>query len=238
MKLNILAFGAHPDDVELGCSGAIAASVKKGMSAGIIDLTRGELGSRGNAEIRATEAEAAANILGCRIRENLGLDDGFFEHDKIARLLVIEAIRAYQPDIVFCNAMDDRHSDHGRGAELVEAASFLSGLIKIETFRNGELQAPWRPKLVLHYMQDRWIQPDIIFNITDVWDVRMESIKAHKSQFYDPASDEPATYISSKGFFDGIESRAREVGRFGQCLYAEGFSCKRPIGISDLSMLF
>lgn len=238
MKLNILAFGAHPDDVELGCSGAIVSSIRKGMTAGIIDLTRGELGSRGNAEIRAAEAEDARKILGCSIRENLALEDGFFDQDKSARLLVIEAIRAYQPDIVFCNAMDDRHSDHGRGAELVEAAAFLSGLVKIETFRNGDVQAPWRPKLVLHYMQDRWIQPDMIYNITDVWDTRMESIRAHKSQFYDPASDEPATYISSKGFFDGIESRAREVGRFGQCTYAEGFSCKRPIGIHDLAMLF
>lgn len=238
MKLDILAFGAHPDDVELGCSGTLIAEIQKGKKAGIIDLTRGELGSRGNAEIRAAEAEEARLILGCDVRENLGLEDGFFEHDKSARLLVIECIRAYQPDIVICNATSDRHSDHGRAAELVEAASFLSGLIKIETFRNGQVQKHWRPKVVLHYMQDRWIQPDFVYDITSVWEKRMDSIRAHRSQFFDPESNEPSTYISSKGFFDGIESRAREVGRFAQCTYAEGYTCKRPLGIAQLSHIF
>lgn len=238
MKLNILAFGAHPDDVELGCSGAILNEISKGRTAGIIDLTRGELGSRGNAEIREAEAIAAARILGCSIRENLGLEDGFFEQDKLARIRVIETIRKYRPDIVFCNAQDDRHSDHGRGSELVEAAAFLSGLIKIETFQDDELQQPWRPRLVLHYMQDRWIQPDIVVDITAFWEQRMESIKAHRSQFFDPESNEPATYISSRNFFDSIEARAREVGRFAQFTYGEGFSAKRTIGVRSVLDLY
>lgn len=234
MKLDILAFGAHPDDVELGCSGTLLKEIHHGRTAGIIDLTRGELGSRGTAEIRAAEAIAAARILGCSIRENLGLEDGFFEHDKSSRIRVIEMIRKYRPDVVLCNALDDRHSDHGRAGELVEAAAFLSGLVKIETFHDGELQQPWRPRLVLHYMQDRWIQPDIVVDITEFWDQRMASIQAHRSQFFDPESQEPSTYISSRNFFDSIEGRAREVGRFAQFTYGEGFSAKRTIGVSSL----
>lgn len=238
MKLDILAFGAHPDDVELGCSGTLLLEKQKGKTSGIIDLTRGELGSRGNAEIRAKEAEDARIILGCAIRENLGLEDGFFEHDKSSRLAVIETIRRYRPDIIICNAIHDRHSDHGRGSELVEAAAFLSGLIKIETFDGGEMQQPWRPRLVLHYLQDRWIQPDIVVDITSVWEARMESIKAHRSQFFDPSSSEPQTYISSKNFFDAIESRAREIGRAAQFTYAEGFTCARVIGAKGITDLY
>lgn len=237
MKLDILAFGAHPDDVELGCSGTLIQEVRKGKLAGIIDLTRGELGSRGTVEIRANEAEDAKNIIGCVVRENLGFADGFFEDNNENRLEVIRAIRKYRPDTIICNAIHDRHSDHGRASELVEAAAFLSGLVKIETIDNGHTQQPWRPRLVLHYLQDRWIQPDVIIDITDVWEQRMESIRAHRSQFFDPQSSEPATYISSKHFFDGIESRAREIGRAAQFVYAEGFTCSRTIAVSALSEL-
>lgn len=237
MKLDILAFGAHPDDVELGCSGAMILEIQRGRKAGIVDLTRGETGSRGTPEIREAEAQEAAEIIGCSIRENLGLPDGAITDDHASRIAVITAIRKYRPEIILCNAMHDRHPDHGAAAELLEAAWFLSGLIKIETMQEGKLQAPWRPKLVLHYLQDRWIQPDIVMDISSVWEQRQKSILAHRSQLFDPSSNEPETYIASRNFLDGIESRAREMGRFIQCAYAEGFTCVRPVGITTLDAL-
>ena len=237
MKLDILAFGAHPDDVELGCSGVLIKEVRNGKKVGIIDLTRGELGSRGTAEIRAQEAADAAQIIGCSIRENLELPDGFFEDNNANRAIVIQAIRKYQPDIIICNAIHDRHPDHGRGSNLLESSAFLSGLIKIETTENNIAQKPWRPRLVLHYLQDRWITLDVIVDISDVWEERMESIAAHRSQFFDPGSNEPETYISSKNFFEAIESRAREIGRPAQFKYAEGFTCSRTIAVKSLGEL-
>ncbi len=238
MKLDMLAFGAHPDDVELSCSGAILSYTTTGKTAGIIDLTRGEMGSRGTVAIRAAEAEAARKILGCAIRENLGLADGLFEHNTASMMQVVTMIRKYQPDIIFCNAPEDRHPDHGKASKLVEEAAFLSGLIKIETSDDGVAQKAWRPRVVLKYIQDRWLTPDIIMDITPFWDKRMESIKAHKSQFFDPNSNEPATYIASKNFFDGIEARAREMGRSAQFAYGEGFISSRILGIKDLTGIY
>ena len=237
MKLHLLAFGAHPDDVELSCSGAILSYTTKGKTAGIIDLTRGEMGSRGTVEIRAAEAEAAKEILGCSIRENLGLADGLFVHNTESLMQVITMIRKYQPDIIFCNAPEDRHPDHGKASKLVEEAAFLSGLIKIETSIDGQSQKAWRPKVVLKYIQDRWLKPDIILDITPFWEQRMESVRAHKSQFFDPKSNEPSTYIASEAFFNGIEARAREMGRSAQFVYGEGFITSRTLGITDLTDL-
>ncbi|MEZ5014541.1 MAG: bacillithiol biosynthesis deacetylase BshB1 [Chitinophagales bacterium] len=237
MKLDILAFGAHPDDVELSCSGTLLMEIHKGKKAGIIDLTAGEMGSRGTAEIRAHEAEDARKILGAEMRRNLHLPDAQFENNHANRLEVIRMIRAYRPTYVLCNAIGDRHPDHGRSAQLVEEACFLSGLIKIETEWEGNAQIAYRPQLVLHYIQDRYIHPDIVIDISAVWEQRMESIRAHRSQFYDPDSGEPETYISSKGFFDGIERRAREMGRSCGYMYAEGFTCNRILGAHYLSDL-
>jgi N-acetylglucosamine malate deacetylase 1 len=238
MKLNILAFGAHPDDVELSCSGTIIAHVTNGKTAGIIDLTAGEMGSRGTVAIRAAEAQAASKILGCSVRENLGLADGLFEVNNANMLLVVTAIRKYQPDIILCNAPEDRHPDHGKASKLVEEAAFLSGLIKIETMVDGIAQKAWRPTIVLKYIQDRWLTPDVVIDITPFWEQRMESIKAHRSQFFDPNSNEPATYIASQNFFDSIESRSREMGRSAQFKYAEGYISSRVIGVKSLNDLY
>ena len=238
MKLHMLAFGAHPDDVELSCSGTILSFTTQGKTAGIIDLTRGEMGSRGTVAIRADEADAAKTILGCSIRENLGLADGLFEHNTASLMLVIQAIRKYQPDYIFCNAPEDRHPDHGKGSKLVEEAAFLSGLVKITTEVDGVNQQVWRPKMVLKYIQDRWLTPDFVVDITPYWEKRMESIKAHKSQFFDPNSNEPQTYIASKNFFDGIEARAREMGRNAQFQYGEGFITSRIPGVKNITELY
>jgi len=238
MKLNILAFGAHPDDVELSCSGTIISYIKNGKTAGIVDLTAGEMGSRGTAAIRAAEAQAASAILGCSIRENLGMADGFLEVNTTTILQVVTIIRKYQPDIILCNAPEDRHPDHGKASKLVEEAAFLSGLIKIETMVDGVAQKAWRPIIVFKYIQDRWLTPDLVVDITPYWEQRMESIKAHSSQFFDPNSSEPATYIASKNFFDSIESRSREMGRSAQFKYAEGFISSRVIGVKSLTELY
>ena len=191
MKLDILAFGAHPDDVELGCSGTILKEISLGKTVGIVDLTRGELGTRGSAEIRDQEANAAANILGVSVRENLNMRDGFFVNDEKHQLQVIQMIRKYKPEIVLCNAIDDRHIDHGKGSKLVSDACFLSGLMKIETVLDGEIQKPWRPKVVYHYIQWKNIEPDFVVDITGFTDKKIESILAYRSQFYDPNSKEP-----------------------------------------------
>ncbi len=213
MKLDILAFGAHPDDVELGCGGTIAKEVTLGKKVGIIDLTRGELGTRGSVEIRNQEAAAAAKILGVSIRENLDMRDGFFVNDEAHQLKIIKMIRKYQPDIVLCNTIDDRHIDHGKGSKLVSDGCFLSGLVKIETELNGEKQGAWRPKLVYHYMQWNNITPDFVVDITGFNEKRIEAIVAYTSQFYNPNSEEPETPIASKNFLESLNYRAQDLGR-------------------------
>jgi bacillithiol biosynthesis deacetylase BshB1 len=234
MKLDLLVFAAHPDDAELACSGTILKYTSEGKKVGVVDLTQGELGTRGNAQLRAQEAAASAEILGLAIRENLGLRDGFFLNDEINRLKVIEAIRKYQPEIVLANALSDRHPDHGRASELINDAVFLSGLTKIETQLDGQGQKPWRPRLLLHYIQDRYIQPDILIDITPYWEQKLASIRAFRSQFFDPKSTEPDTYISSPDFLNALEARCREFGKAIQATYAEGFTSKKLLGVKSL----
>ncbi len=234
MKLDILVFAAHPDDAELACSGTILKYTSEGKKVGVVDLTQGELGTRGSAELRAEEATASAEILGLAIRENLGLRDGFFLNDEVNRLKVIEAIRKYQPEIVLANAYSDRHPDHGRASELINDAVFLSGLTKIETQLDGRGQKPWRPRLLLHYIQDRYIQPDILIDISPYWEQKLASIRAFRSQFFDPKSKEPDTYISSPDFLNALEARCREFGKSIQVTYAEGFTSKKLLGVKSL----
>lgn len=238
MKLDILAFGAHPDDVELSCSGTIAKEVSLGKKIGIIDLTRGELGTRGSAEIRDAEAAAAAVILGVSIRENLRFRDGFFLNDEKHQLEIIKKIRQYQPEIVLCNAVDDRHIDHGKGSKLVSDACFLSGLSKIETFdEKGVKQEAWRPKQVYHYIQWKNLTPDFVVDITGFIDVKVNSVLAYGSQFYNSDSKEPVTPITSKNFLDSISYRAQDLGRLVGVDYAEGFTVERCLAVNDLSKL-
>ena len=234
MKLDILAIGAHPDDVELGCGGTVAKEVANGKKVGILDLTRGELGTRGTAETRDQEAADAAKILGVAVRENVAFADGFFVNDKAHQLEVIKMIRKYQPEIVLCNAIDDRHIDHGKGSQLVSDACFLSGLIKIETEINGESQLPWRPKAVYHYIQWKDLKPDIVVDITGFMEQKMTSVFAYKTQFYNPDSKEPETPISSKNFSDSIEYRARNTGRMVGVEYAEGYTVERYPAVESL----
>lgn len=234
MKLDILAIGAHPDDVELGCGGTIAKEIANGKTVGIIDLTRGELGTRGTAQTRKEEAAEAAKILGVSVRENLGFADGFFVNDKTHQLEVIKMIRKYQPDIVLCNAIDDRHIDHGKGSKLVSDACFLSGLIKIETEIGGESQKQWRPRQVFHYIQWKTITPDFVVDISGFIDTKMESVLAYKTQFYDPKSDAPETPISSKNFTDSTDYRARDLGRLIGKEHAEGFTVDRYISVDSI----
>lgn len=234
-KLDILAFAAHPDDAELACSGTLLKQVALGKKVGIVDLTQGDLGTRGTVEIRAKEAQDSANILGLSARENLKMPDGFFDESEENLKKVIYAIRKYRPEVVLANAIHDRHPDHGRGSALVSRAFFLSGLVRIETFENGVKQAPWRPKNIFHYIQFRHIQPDFVVDISDVWQKKMESIKAFKSQFHDPNSGEPETLIASKKFTDYIEARAREFGAAIEVEFGEGFTAERPPGIKDLT---
>ncbi|HEX6223415.1 MAG TPA: bacillithiol biosynthesis deacetylase BshB1 [Chryseolinea sp.] len=235
MKLDILVLAAHPDDAEISCAGTIALHVALGHKVGIIDFTRGELGTRGSVEIRAAEATEAAKILGVSIRENLGLRDGFFENDPTHQLAVIKAIRKYQPSIVLANAVYDRHIDHGRGASLGYDACFLSGLVKVETVdENGKKQAPWRPSVVYHYIQSLYIEPDFIVDVSEYWDTKIKALKAFKSQFYDPASAEAETYISSPGFVKMIEARATDWGYAIGAKYGEGFTTRRYPGVNSL----
>ncbi len=237
MKLDILAFGAHPDDVELGCSGTIAKEVSLGKKVGIIDLTRGELGTRGSVEIRNSESAKASEILGVVARENLDMRDGFFVNDETHQLKVIEMIRKYQPEIVLCNAITDRHIDHGKGSKLVSDACFLSGLIKIETELNGEKQQAWRPKVVYHYIQWQNIEPDFVVDISEFIGKKMESVLAYSSQFYDPNSKEPVTPITSKTFLDSVKYRAEDLGRLVGVAYAEGFTTERYLAVNSLGDL-
>ena len=237
MKLDILAFGAHPDAVELGCSGTIAKEVSLGKKVGIIDLTRGELGTRGSVEIRNTESARASEILGVVVRENLDMRDGFFVNDEVHQLKVIQAIRKFQPDIVLCNAVTDRHIDHGKGSKLVSDACFLSGLIQIKTELNGEAQQAWRPKLVYHYIQWQTIEPDFAVDISGFMDKKMDSVLAYGSQFYDPNSKEPVTPITSKNFLNSVIYRAQDLGRLVGVEYAEGFTTERYLTVNSLSDL-
>jgi bacillithiol biosynthesis deacetylase BshB1 len=237
MKLDILAFAAHPDDVELAASGTLYKHIKQGKKAGIVDLTRGELGTRGSAEIRDQEAEASAKILGLSARHNLDLGDGFFEINQNTLKAIIRVIRLYQPEIILCNSVSDRHPDHGRGGDLVSRAAFLAGLRKIETIHEGEVQAAFRPKAIYRYIQDRWIEPDVIVDITDEMDTKMASIKAFSSQFYDPNSSEPVTPISTADFLSFLDARSRQYGRLINTTYGEGFNVERPIGVEDLTQL-
>ena len=234
MKLDMLVFAAHPDDAELSCSGTILHHLHLGYKVGIIDLTRGELGTRGSADLRDEEAARSTQILGIHIRENLALADGFFRKDKETLLKIIEVIRKYQPEIVLCNAEEDRHVDHGRAGDLLEEACFLSGLRKIETSFNGQTQSAWRPKSVYHYIQDRLMEPDLIVDITPHFEKKMESILAFSSQFYNPNSDEPNTPISGEEFFKHIEGRALHFGRILGVKYGEGFTVKRTMGSKNL----
>ena len=237
MKLDILAFGAHPDDVELGCSGTIAKEVSLGKKVGIIDLTRGELGTRGSVEIRNAESARASEILGVVVRENLDMRDGFFVNDEAHQLKVIQAIRKFQPDIILCNAVTDRHIDHGKGSKLVSDACFLSGLIQIKTELNGEAQQAWRPKLVYHYIQWQTIEPDFAVDISGFMDKKMDSVLAYGSQFYDPNSKEPVTPITSKNFLNSVIYRAQDLGRLVGVEYAEGFTVERYLTINSLGDL-
>lgn len=237
VKLDILAFGAHPDDVELGCSGTLAKEVSLGKKVGIIDLTRGELGTRGSVAIRNTESEKASAILGVQVRENLDMRDGFFTNDEAHQLRIIEMIRKYQPEIVLCNAIQDRHIDHGKGSQLVSDACFLSGLTKIETQYNGQQQAAWRPKVVYHYIQWQTITPDFVVDISDYMTQKMEAVQAYASQFYDPNSMEPVTPIASKNFLESIQYRAQDLGRLVGVTYAEGFTTERYVAVNSIGDL-
>ena len=237
MKLDILAFGAHPDDVELGCSGTILKEISLGKTVGIIDLTRGELGTRGSAEIREAEASAAAKILGVSVRENLNMRDGFFVNDEKHQMEVIKMIRKYQPEIVLCNAIEDRHIDHSKGSKLVSEACFLSGLRKIETSLDGENQAAWRPKLVYHYIQWKTIEPHFVVDITGFIEKKIEAILAYRSQFYDANSNEPESPITSKNFLESLNYRSQDLGRLVGTDYAEGFTVERCLAVNSLGGL-
>ena len=237
MKLDILAFGAHPDDVELGCSGTIAKEVSLGKKVGIIDLTRGELGSRGSVAIRNSESAKASEILGIAVRENLDMRDGFFVNDEEHQLKIIQMIRKYRPEIVICNAIDDRHIDHGKGSKLVSDACFLSGLVKIETEWNGESQKVWRPKIVYHYIQWKNIEPDFVVDVTDFIEKRTQSILAYSSQFYNAEETGPVTPIATKNFLESINYRLQDLGRIVGVDYAEGFTTERYLAVNTLSDL-
>jgi bacillithiol biosynthesis deacetylase BshB1 len=234
MKLDILAIGAHPDDVELSCGATLAKEVSNGKKVGIIDLTRGELGTRGTAETRDEEASNAAKILGVHTRTNLRFADGFFINDKAHQLEIIKMIRYYKPEIIICNAIDDRHIDHPKGSQLVSDACFLSGLKKIETIFNEETQEPWRPKLVYHYIQWKDIEPDLVVDVTGFMDIKVKSVLAYKTQFFDPNSKEPETPISSKNFTDSVDYRARNLGRLVGVEHAEGYTVERFVAVNSL----
>ena len=234
MKLDILVFAAHPDDAELSCSGTIASHIALGKKVGIIDLTRGELGTRGSAEIRDQEAAESAKVLQLSTRLNLRMADGFFAYNRENQIKIVEQVRRFQPEMVFLNAVEDRHPDHAKGARLQSDAVFLSGLRKIETTWEGSAQEAWRPKQVFHYIQDYYIKPDVIVDVSDHWETKMNSIKAFKSQFYDPNSKEPESPISSKEFINNLEGRALQMGRLIGAKYGEGFTTPRTIGVDNL----
>ena len=239
MKLDILVFGAHPDDAELGAGATIAKAVDQGKKVGIVDLTRGELGTRGTAEIRDQEAEEAAKILGVLFRSNLEFADGFFTNDKSHQLEVIKMIRKYRPEIVLCNAVEDRHIDHAKGSKLVSDSCFLSGLVKIDTKFEGDdqWQEPWRPKQVYHFIQWKNLNPDFVVDVTGYIEKKNAAIMAYRSQFFDPKSKEPETPISSKNFIDSVTYRARDLGRIVGVAHAEGFTTERFVAVDSLDQL-
>ena len=234
MKLDILAIGAHPDDVELSCAGTIAKEISRGKKVGILDLTRGELGTRGTAEIRDQEATVAAQVLGVEVRENLEFSDAFFTNNASHQMEIIKMIRKYQPEIVLCNAVDDRHIDHGKAAKLISDACFLSGLRKIETIMNGENQPAWRPKHVFHYIQWKNLKPDFVVDITGFLDKKIDSVKAYRSQFYSEDNKEPETPISSSNFLDSITYRAQDMGRLINTEHAEGYNVDRYVAVDSV----
>ncbi|WP_299757419.1 bacillithiol biosynthesis deacetylase BshB1 [uncultured Pontibacter sp.] len=234
MKLDILAFASHPDDIELGCAGTLIAHVEAGLKVGIVDLTAGELGTRGTPEVRLQEGLDAAKVMGISVRENLGFADGFFQNDRDHQLEVVKVLRKYKPDVVIANAVHDRHPDHGRGSILVSEACFKSGLKMIKTQISEGDQEAWRPKAVYHYIQDRLITPDFVVDVTPYWEKKMETIRAFKSQFYNPDDSSPNTYISSPEFLDFIEARAKELGHAIGVTYGEGFTKERHLGVKNL----
>ena len=237
MKLDILAFGVHPDDVELSCAGTLLVEQRNGKKSGIIDLTAGELGTRGSGEIRKTEAAEAAKILGIQIRENLEMADGFLQNDEIHQRKVITSIRTFKPEIILCNAPEDRHPDHGRSSKMVADAAFLSGLMKIETRFNGSVQQAWRPKYVFRYIQDRFLEPDFVVDITDVFEQKIEAIRAYKTQFHNTNLNEPQTYISTPDFLDSVIYRHKWFGKMIGVKYAEGFISEKMIGIKNFDAI-
>ncbi len=237
MKLDILAFGVHPDDVELGCSGTLIAAVAEGKKVGVVDLTQGELGTRGTMQTRYAEATAASKVMGIHLRENLRMRDGFFANDEEHQLKVIQAIRKYQPEIILCNAPEDRHPDHGRSAKLLSDAAFLSGLRKIETSHNNIAQVPWRPKYVFHYIQDRFIQPSFVVDISAYHQKKIDSILCYTTQFHNPEVNEPQTYISSPQFLETVKARAMMLGKRIGVEYAEGFISEKVLGISSFDAI-
>ena len=234
MKIDILAIGIHPDDVELSCSGTIAKHIALGKKVGILDLTQGELGTRGNAELRSKEANEAAIILGVSFRTQLNLKDCFFENNEENQKKIIEIIRKHQPEIILCNAISDRHPDHGRASKLVSDSTFYSGLIKIETHSDNKIQQAWRPTAVYHYIQDQYIHPDFVIDISDFIDIKHKAIMAYSSQFYNPSSNEPETPISSKHFIETVNSKMSILGRDIGVKFAEGFTVNRYPGINSL----
>ena len=234
MKVDILAIGAHPDDVELSCSGTIAKEVSRGKKVGILDLTRGELGTRGSAEIRDKEARDAAEVLGVEFRENLEFKDAFFVNNSEHQIEIIKMIRKYKPEVVLCNAVEDRHIDHGKAAKLVSDACFLSGLRKIETNIDGEDQEAWRPKHVFHYIQWKNLKPDFVVDISGFLDKKLESVLAYRSQFFDENSKEPETPISSSNFLDSITYRAQDMGRLINTEHAEGYNVDRHVAVDSV----
>jgi len=237
IKLDILAIGAHPDDVELGCGATLAKEISKGKKVGILDLTRGELGTRGSADIRDDESARAATILGAVPRENLAFRDGFFANDELHQLEVIKMIRKFKPEIVLCNAIRDRHIDHGKGSSLVSDSCFLSGLIKIKTIVDGKTQEAWRPKQVYHYIQWENLKPDFVVDVTGFIDLKIEAVMAYGSQFYDPNSKEASSPISSKNFLESVSYRAKDLGRLIGKEYGEGFNAERFVGVDSLEDL-
>jgi len=233
MKTDILAFGAHPDDVELGCGGTIAKLISEGKTIVIVDLTKGELGTRGTDQTRKEEATEAAKILGVAARENLGLKDGFLVNSEEYQMEIVKMIRKYRPEIVLANAIDDRHPDHAKAAKLVSDACFLAGLRKIETVLNDEVQEVWRPKQVFHYIQWKHIQPEFVIDISEHLDKKLEACMAFKTQFYDPTSKEPETPITSKDFYESLTYRAQDLGRLSGVAYAEGFTSEKLIALKN-----
>ena len=235
MKLDILAIGVHPDDVELSCSGTLLKAIDQGKTVGLLDLTRGELGTRGNAKIRQQEANTAAKLMGALVRENTKMDDGFFRHSRKNIMKIVRVIRRYQPEIILANALEDRHPDHGRASKLISDACFIAGLAKVESVdKEGELQDRWRPKVVYHYIQDHHLNPDFVVDITPYIDKKMELIMAFKSQFYDPDSNEPDSPISSINFMESIKAKNRVFGRPIGADFGEGFNVERTPGVNDL----